>query len=113
MEVEYSPGIQLLPDLKSKMLRFSAQLAETIGKRFSDSVRAEWHLLTDADGHDRYRLVIRDDVDEASAEFTPTQTGAPLYMASRLPALWGDLLHARSARLREEHDVLFSELLPN
>ncbi len=113
MEVEYSPGIQLLPDLKSKMRRFSAQLAEVIGKRYAPSVKAEWQLLTDSQGRDRYKLTIRDEEYDAFAEFTPHDLGVPLHMALSLSRLWGDLLQVRSNEQIRKIEAYSDPLLAN
>jgi hypothetical protein len=95
MNVRYSEKAKQSGEGYALLQQATNRLEEVLGPS-ADLVSAEWDRTQDQRGRTLYTLTVSDFTGEASASFTPEELQAPGRLRSRLLALWGDLLQARS-----------------
>jgi hypothetical protein len=106
MDVKYSPEVRQWADGLQLLEQASTNLADMVGARESNPLKAEWNSVQDRQGRTLYRLTIRDSTDEVSTDFAPDELRNSLHMRVRLPRLWGDLLQLRNDRQHEKVRII-------
>lgn len=101
MDVQYSQETRQETGLKL-LEQASTLLADILGPRSSQQVRAEWGRVQDRQGRTLYRLTIRDCTDEVATDFAPDELQNPPHMRVRMYRLWGDLLQIRNDKQHQQ-----------
>ncbi len=111
MRINYATELEGDPKLQERLRRFTAELESVMGPESASLATAEWQSLADQKGRTLYRLTLSDPFGRGSADFSPDEINAPLYMRLRLYKLWGELLRVQSDKQHEKVNRLFRELV--
>ena len=110
MDVQYSPEVRQWAEGLKLLEQASTLLANILGPRSSQQVRAEWNRVQDHQGEALYRLTIRDYTGEVSTDFAPDELQNPLHMRVRLYRLWGDLLQVRNNQQHQQVEIISGQI---
>jgi hypothetical protein len=110
MDVQYSPEARQWAEGLTLLEQASAFLADILGPRSSQQVKAEWDRVQDHRGRALYRLSLRDFSGEVSTEFTPDELQNRLHMKVRLYRLWGDLLQVRNTQQHQQVQIISGQI---
>ena len=110
MDVHYSPEARQWADGLTLVEQASTHLADILGPKSSQLVKAEWNRVQDHQGRTLYRLTIRDFSEVVSTDFSPDELQNPLHTRFRLSRLWGDLLQVRNDQEHQKVKIISSQI---
>ena len=109
MKIEYAEAIAKDPALSERARRASEILAFVLGQP-PELVEAEWDRLKDRKGRDLIVLRLSDGTGSMATVFSSEELENEQLLTTRLYALWGDLLQARSGKQLRRMRELVSQL---